>query len=118
MAGGEIMFIGRERELSSLEKLYRSDKFEFACASKCSCTQTNAGLNGYISIIDDKNNPVKYKIVIYDLLMYDWVKYKKLYIDIICIFRQQECCSMLWILNEKNMRLFVFVTRVSTFLER
>lgn len=24
------MFIGRERELSSLEKLYRSDKFEFA----------------------------------------------------------------------------------------
>ena len=30
MAGGEIMFIGRERELSSLEKLYRSDKFEFA----------------------------------------------------------------------------------------
>lgn len=30
MDGGRIMFIGRERELASLEKLYTSGKFEFA----------------------------------------------------------------------------------------
>ena len=46
------MFIGRERELSSLEKLYRSDKFEFAVIYGRRRVGKTALINKFI---DDKN---------------------------------------------------------------